>query len=106
MALDYDTQKLFEFYEKNPGVKAEMDQMFPGKGYNPDYLPTLDGLYKEHLATERERQAKQNLSPQQKSAPLMRHAPMESHHENYAFLGGLAGLVGVGAAAYIALSFL
>lgn len=103
MALDYDTQKLFEFYEKNPGVKAEMDQMFPGKGYNPDYLPTLDGLYKEHLAEERQ---KQMPIPKQKHAPPMRHTPMESHHENYAFLGGLAGLVGVGTAAYIALSFL
>lgn len=48
MSVDYDTEKLFEFYNKNEKAKNYMDSHFSSDQPSDDYLPALNKLYKKH----------------------------------------------------------
>ena len=84
MPLEYTTNQLFDFYNNNPEVKIYMDSHFSGDKPNPDYLPTLNRLYKKHL---------ENSAPGHNPTPSAEHLPKRNtNYRKYAILG-LAGLM-------------
>lgn len=78
MPLDYDTDKLFEFYNKNPKVKEYMDSHFSSEKANPNYLPTLQSLYDKHQ--------------QQKTPKAVPKTPIISENTRKYALAGIAAV--------------